>query len=611
MGNTLKSKFGLLITAAVFLLYSGCQDQSVKTELGLNEKLNFSAAEYKKQLTDVLSSQNSTLAIKNSKLQYFDTLRIFYSERNFEPRFIQSFDRKLFIDSLLDLFSSADEHGLNPERYHVSQISKEFSEAVKDSSESRQRYKHLTNAELLVSDAVMKYAYHMRYGVINPNKILLDTYFIPLPDSSKRDLFLPMKKGDVVNFLAELQPKSKKYLQLQKALKQVNSYKTVNWLKISPPSKKLKVGDRDTCIYQINQQLLALGLIDSSKIGLNDFSIYDSLFENNLKTFQGANGLVADGVLSKSTIEKLNITPNEYKNKIIASLERFRWFDYSDTSKYVLVNIPDFRLYVVENGEEKFDITVCAGRKRYANFEKLFLAYQKNKSWQNKPEDWETPILYSRISHLILNPTWTVPFSIMREEIAGKVRRDSAYLKKANFRVYRNGKSIDPSEVKVKELSSGSVPYTIIQNPGAGNALGKIKFMFDNPFGVYLHDTPTRAPFGFSNRAVSHGCVRVEKPLKLAEYILEDNSKWTLDFLKIEIGSKVDNKESIEEFKKIRSELRKNSSLGITTEVKLDKQIPLFIDYYTAWVDKHGVLNFRDDVYNQDKIILDHLNNIQ
>ncbi len=272
----------------------------------------------------------------------------------------------------------------------------------------------------------------------------------------------------------------------------------------------------------------------------------------------------------------------------------------------MLVNIPEYRLYVIENGKEVFDIKVCTGRKRYASFGKQYLFYKENKHWQNKPEDWETPVLYCQLSHLVLNPTWTVPFSIMREEIVSKIKRDSTYLETANFRVYKNGSRIDPLEVKLSDFAR-SIPYTIIQDPGAGNALGKIKFMFDNPFGIYFHDTPTRAPFKYSNRAVSHGCVRVEKPLQLAEYLLDNNSNWNIDFLKIEIGSRVNDNSIVEEFKQKRSELRKNASYGNTTEVKLNKKIPLFIDYYTAWVDENGIVNLRDDIYNQDKIVLKHL----
>ncbi|HMN25614.1 MAG TPA: L,D-transpeptidase family protein, partial [Ignavibacteriaceae bacterium] len=152
------------------------------------------------------------------------------------------------------------------------------------------------------------------------------------------------------------------------------------------------------------------------------------------------------------------------------------------------------------------------------------------------------------------------------------------------------------------ELSSSN-RYSIVQDPGAGNALGKIKFMFKNPFGVYLHDTPTRAPFKYVNRAVSHGCLRVEKPMQLAEYLLNNNSNWTTDFIKIEVGQKVDNPNVVEEFNIKRSNLRKNHSYGVTTEVKFDRSIPLFVDYYTVWVDENGVFNYRDDVYDRDKVL--------
>ena len=154
-----------------------------------------------------------------------------------------------------------------------------------------------------------------------------------------------------------------------------------------------------------------------------------------------------------------------------------------------------------------------------------------------------------------------------------------------------------------QDLSSSS-RYTLVQDPGAGNALGKIKFMFDNPFGVYLHDTPTRAPFKYINRAVSHGCMRVEKPLQFAEYLLANNSRWTIDYVKIEIGQKFDDQNIINEFNRMRTELRKNSSYGVTTEVKFDNTISLFVDYYTVWVDENGIFNYRDDVYGRDKVLM-------
>ncbi|NWF90538.1 MAG: L,D-transpeptidase family protein [Ignavibacteriaceae bacterium] len=609
MHSFITDKLGLTNFLALLILVLttlNCEQEKIKIDSGLNEKLMFNLNDYKNHLKAYLSSENS-----DSTIFYLDTLKQFYSEHDFQPQFIKTFEEKEFIDSLLLILNNAGEHGLDPKFYHASDIRNEFQSSLAENVQKSERYNHLAKTELLTVDAILKYSMHMRFGALNPQKIFLDSYYLPIADSLKRDLFAPLNEKDILSFLKNIQPKNKKYQLLQAALKQFQNYSSKRWDKIQFAYKKYKLGDKDSTLSEIYERLLTLGFWKSAKVEEKSKIAYDSSFAVSVKNFQKANGLIDDGIINKATIEKLNTPLEEYINKIKVNLERFRWYDYSDTARYILVNIPDFRLYVIENKNELFNITVCTGRKRYANFAAQYLTYKRSKNWKHKPEDWETPILYSQISHLILNPTWTVPSSIMREEIASKLRRDSTYLKKANFRVYKNGSMIDPTEVKLADLNSGNIPYTIIQNPGAGNALGKIKFMFNNPFGVYLHDTPTRAPFKYVNRAVSHGCVRVEKPLQLAEYILKNNSKWTLDYLKIEIGLRVDDKNVISEFKQKRSELRKGASFGETTEVKLDNSIPLFIDYYTAWVDHSGVINFRDDVYRQDKIILESLAKIK
>lgn len=601
------SNHNILVFAVALLLLTSCKEKSPEPDYGLNQNLNFNSEEYHSYFTNYFKNLVSEKEAATFSFHYLDTLKLLYSSRNFKPLFVKSFEEKSFVDSLRNVLGKADEHGLNPENYHFTKIKDEFFNSIKDSMEKQERYAHLSNTELLVCDAVLRFAYHMRYGVVNPKEILLDSYNIPIPDSSSRNLLEPLNQTNVIQYLNNIQPKSKKYLSLQKALKQFENYKNKTWEKIIIHTQKIKLGNDDSALFHIAERLTALGFIDTSIIQINNRTVYDSVFQAAVKKFQAANGLIDDGVISKNTIDKLNVTPQEYINKIKVNLERFRWIDYSDTAKYLLVNIPEFKLHAFENGEEQFEIKVCTGRRRSAYVHQQIRLNRASKRSSSKLEDWETPVLYSQVSHLILNPTWTVPFSIMREEIATKVRRDSAYLKKSNFRVYKDGSQIDPLQVNLSELSSGNIPYTIIQNPGAGNALGKIKFMFNNPFGVYLHDTPTRPPFSYANRAVSHGCVRVEKPFQLAEYLLANNSNWTLDYVKVETGSKVDDKNVIEEFRQKRNELRKGYSFGQTTEVKLENKIPLFIDYYTAWVDKNGVVNFRDDVYRQDEMLSEHL----
>lgn len=587
-----------LILLFLTLFYFGCNDKSSKVELGLNQKFNFSEEEYQNVLQNLVMNYSTAEAT----LFLADTLKTYYSLNNYKPLIAKSYEDYSVVDSLIAILSKSEEHGIDPNRYHINLIKSEFDSVFQNNLEPNKRYEHLAKLDFLLSHAILRYAFDIRYGILNPKDIFRDIYFnMPVADSLQKKLFEPLEQNSIPQYLKNIQPKNPKYKQLQFALKKFELLRNIEWKKIPEHSKKIKLGDTDSLLEMISEKLIQLGYLDTAKTKITNFHYYDSVLQNSVRKFQEANGLIADGVISKSTIDKLNTSPEEYIRKIKINLERFRWMDYSDTSRYILVNIPEFKLHAFENGEEKFEIKVCTGRRRSA-----YVHQQLTKLKGSKPrnlEDWETPVLYSQISHLVLNPTWTVPVSIMREEIASKVKRDSAYLKKANFRVYKDGKSYDPALVKVEELYSGKKSYTIIQNPGAGNALGKIKFMFDNPFGVYLHDTPTRPPFNYANRAVSHGCVRVEKPLLLADFILTGNSDWTLDYLKIETGYKVEDKSIIEEFKQKRNELRKGFSYGQTTEVKLKQKIPVFIDYYTAWVDKNGFINFRDDVYRQDEMI--------
>jgi L,D-transpeptidase YcbB len=596
-------KYLLLLFSLIFLI--GCEKEKPK-QISLNEKLKFSQLEYDKAFSEIFIANYLATLKKDTSFKYLDTLRYFYAHRDFKPLFIKSFDQKSFIDSLLHFLNKSWEHGLDCELYHLTKIKNEFYKSLNDSINSPARYNHLANTELFVCDAIIKYAYHLRYGAVEPGIILFRSYFLPV-DSSKKDLFQPLKQINVISYLNSIQPKNEKYKRLQDALKKYIAYKDVKWVIIPSTDKKIEPGNASSIIAPVTERLITLGYMDTSKIKIKNSTFYDSLLIKPIRKFQLQNGLNDDGVIGKTTIDKLNTSPEEYINKIKINLERLRWNNYSDTSTYIAVNIPDFRLYIVDNKKLIYNIKVCTGQRRPPNFEKRYKYYEKTKRLWDRPDDWQTPCLYSRISTVVLNPTWSVPPNIIREEILAGLRKDSSYLAKRNFKVYKKGVEISPYDVNINDLRIENIPYRIVQDPGDGNALGKIKFLFKNPFGVYLHDTPQRAAFLKSNRAVSHGCIRVEKPLQLAEFLLRGHSKWNMDYLKIEIGQRITDKAKITEYQKKRNELRKNSGSGKTTEIILDTRIPLFVDYYTSWVDENGNLNFRDDVYNQDRFLSEYL----
>jgi murein L,D-transpeptidase YcbB/YkuD len=585
------TKYQLFYIIALVFFISACKPQNNKSA-GTGTNPEFSPADYQQSLQHRLTKEDSSFVIKSSAIEYFDTLKSFYSSRDFHPLLIKNFENTSSINPILDLFAKAWEHGIQPAMYHLDLIKNEISKIAVGNANN---YVHLANAELLLSDAVLKYACHLRYGVVNPNKIFSESYFLPVVDSAKRDIFKPLFVENVSEYLNSLQPKNPQYKKLQVALKHFISLDSSSWTPIKNNSQ----------INLILEKLVLLEFIDTTKLNTANLNKKDSVFVRAVAKFQIANGLNGDGTIGQPTLEKLNISQNEYVEKIKLSMERLRWSTYSDSSRYILVNIPDFRLHVIDKGQEQFEIKVCTGKKKPANYYDRLKLYNKTK--RSKPDNWETPQICGEVSYLVLNPTWTVPPSIVKEEIFRGSMKDPGYLQKKNFKAFKNGKSVNLADIDLKIYSPNKIPYTFVQDPGLGNALGKIKFMFMNKFGVYLHDTPSRGPFSRSNRAVSHGCVRVEKPFQLAEYLLKNNSKWNLDYIKIETGFAVADQTKIAEFKQIRGELRKNSSFGKTTEVRLEQHIPVFIDYFTAWVNDEGTINFRNDVYDKDKILKKYL----
>jgi murein L,D-transpeptidase YcbB/YkuD len=605
-GIHIKSIKKYLTVFSVILIVTGCSKKSDERILDLNERLKFSESEYYQTFKNQFSSIDTYSLNQDSFIQYFDTLKYFYSMRDFQPLLVKSFEDKEILFSLISILEKAEDHGLNPEAYHFSDIINEFSQAT-DTLPNRSRYFLLFNTELLVADAILKYGYHLRYGMVNPKEVLADTYFLPYDDSTKGDLLEPLRQKNIIQYLNDIQPKSKRYIELQEALKQFKKFENLTWTAISPLVAKIEIGTRDASVPLIAEKLIKLEYLDTSKVYIKDPLLYDSLLAVSMKSFQRNNGLNDDGVIGKNTIERLNVSPQQYIDKLKLNLERFRWNDYSDTSAYILINIPDFRLFIIESGKKVFESKVCTGSKRPKNFAERMKIYKKTKKWHDKPDDWETPNMYGQISYLVLNPTWNVPQSIMREEIVYKMKKDSNYLSSHNFKVYRSEEEMNPDSLKISDLLVANVPYRIVQDPGAGNALGKIKFIFNNPFGIYLHDTPNRPPFKLDNRAVSHGCVRVENPIPLAEFLLRDHPKWNIDFLKIEIGMKAENDSIVKVYAAKRESLRKYASLGETTDVILSKKTPVYIDYYTTWVDERGTTQFRADVYDEDKALLEYL----
>ena len=269
----------------------------------------------------------------------------------------------------------------------------------------------------------------------------------------------------------------------------------------------------------------------------------------------------------------------ETRRVLMVNLERLRWKDKPAAARYVVVNIPDFHLDVMENGQSVLGMKVCVGKGRNMYGQKSLLHYADTDQ-VDRPVH-ETPLLSSAIYEAQVNPTWNIPASIASKEIITQAKADPFYLSNHNIDVYKNGQQVTADSVDWSSVNPAD--YSFKQEPGEDNALGKLKFLFKNKFSVYLHDTNEKAAFDHTMRAVSHGCVRVEQPLELAKALFGEGSKYDL----IQKDFQSDNPQP--------------------TDIGLPAKVPVYIIYQTCWLDSSGALQYRKDVYGQDIILYANL----
>lgn len=277
------------------------------------------------------------------------------------------------------------------------------------------------------------------------------------------------------------------------------------------------------------------------------------------------------------------LSPEESKRCLLVNLERLRWKNKPSENKYVIVNIPDFRLDVIENGQSVLNMKVCVGEGRNKDYHSNLMAYADSEKY-DKPFPRETPQLSSMIHSVQVNPMWNIPRSIATKEIITEAANDPYYLSNRNIDVYKNDVKIeDPETIDWSTVTKENLEYDFKQRPGADNSLGKIKFLFKNRSSVYLHDTPAKEAFRQAMRAVSHGCVRLGDPLGLAKNLFGEGE----DFDTISKDMEEDNPDP--------------------TNISLPKKVPIYITYVTCWADDNGSLQYRRDVYGLDIVLYAHL----
>ncbi|WP_432714551.1 L,D-transpeptidase family protein [Pedobacter sp.] len=288
---------------------------------------------------------------------------------------------------------------------------------------------------------------------------------------------------------------------------------------------------------------------------------------------------------------------------IVVNMERLRWKLPESGPEYVQVNIPDFTLTWFKDQDTLSHMKVCVGKRREEGYEEKLKTYIKTGKLDDKPKNHQTPLLYSELNSIQVNPIWNIPVSIAQSEIYYQALRDPYYLSNNNIKVYYKGQLVgDPDTIQWNKYARGKLPFQFKQGSGAGNALGKFKFIFKNGSSIYLHDTNNKSAFGHYNRAISHGCVRVERPLEFAELLVNDKRQY--DKLRMEVSLPPLDTTRMDEYRK---KLSKKADTVNTFVLKpawfgTKKPIPLYINYITAWW-QNGKLEQRPDVYGLDEVL--------
>jgi len=469
-----------------------------------------------------------------------ENVRSFYNLHELKTIWTNPENRK----ELIAVVKDAGSDGLQPKDYNLNTL-EQFEALTTISEEECMRY------DILLTESFTKLATHLFKGKLLPRTVYHDWALAPKNVDTNKLLSEVLEKENLAEVIGRCRPKHAVYDGLRKSLAYLNKLpddKSIAQIKVE---KALKLNDSSAVVTSVKQRLAYWGDLKDASDGL-----YDKTTAQAVKRFQERHGLAATGIVDPKTADALNITRNDRKSQVIANLERWRWFPYDFGKRAIIVNIPTYQLAIVENNRDTIDTyKVVVG----------------------KP-DRRSPVLYSAVNQLTINPTWTVPPTYLKKDLTPAAIKDTAHFSHLNMKImYKN------EEIPVSQWDSLKADhYVYVQTPGNHNSLGRIKFNFNNGFYVYLHDTNHREYFKKNYRALSSGCIRVEDPFRLAEYVLEDDKN--VDRKKLD--------EMVEE--------------GETKYVALKKTTPIHQLYWTAWMDRDG-LQFRNDIYNLDKALYEKL----
>ena len=593
-------KIFFLIFIPLFIGLEACKkdDTAIVAEEGF-ELSKDSLSYYLKQ-----QFKKETKLVCQDYLRYTDTLENFYSQRNFTPLWwdvlVNDSAATLHMNNLMQ-FSNL--HGMDYRYYNLPFVNY-YKDKIGSLSTSDSAYQLMSELEVILSNSLLRMYEDIANGRTDPKKVYGYTYMLPRNNLKKLEFDAFLNTNDKIGFIDQIHKKDTTYQELLKVMQYYLEKKALAQSKSIDFSDypKIEIGDTASVIPLIIKRLKEKNLPDNEIQQVQDTGIYVKDLQVQIKRLQEKYNLTPDGIMGFKTYQIINATPSKNIDQVKANLERQRWFTKSQKKPFVYVNLPEYNVQLNWEDSAK-TMKVCIGKNLPDNYDAMVKQYTDSGWLYKLPKNMETPQIASRISYLVINPTWTVPYSIIKNEMWWRMVRDPTYLSAKGFKVYRGKEEVNGDTINWSKINRNRIPYRIVESPGPKNSLGTVKYIFHNPFSIYLHDTPNKSAFKRTQRAVSHGCVRLEQPLLFGEFLMQNSKEYDADDFRIMMGFPPLDKDRLKDYDPTDSTAL-IQKLDTTTKIMLDKPMPLYLDYRTVYFDKEWKLHFAYDIYDQNKLIL-------
>jgi len=446
------------------------------------------------------------------------------------------------LDALVRAIEASRRHGLRARDYHLAEL------AAADARAPDER------TDRLATDAYITLAAHMLSGRVDPVSIEPDWTALPRERDLAAYLHAALTQDAVEDSLEALAPSSDSYRRLVDALERHRVLEAAGGWTGVDAGPVMRPGDRGPRIAQLRARLTATGQLPETEVEAEDPELFDEAMDAAMRRFQRSLSLEPDGLVGARTLAQLNVTPQQRIDQIRANMERWRWLPEDLGERHIRVNIADFSLEARAGGEVEQRHDVIVGR--------LFR---------------RTPVFSASMTYFVLNPWWETPASLTVRDKLPAFRNDPGSVERLGFQVIdRQGQLVDPSTIDWQSVPAQNFPYRVRQAPGPLNALGVVKFMFPNRHNVYVHDTPTRGLFARVRRDFSSGCIRVQDPMRLADWVAADTPAFTPERMRTIVAG------------------------GTETRVSLRRPVMVHILYLTAVTDAESGVRFVDDLYDRD-----------